>query len=188
MKLFCKIILFLMGWRVEKKFPHHIKKAIVIAGPHTSAWDFVVVIAFRSALGMNNAKFLGKEELFNGPFGFLFRWLGGTPVNRYSKTGLVDQVVEKFNSTDELLIGLSPEGTRKKVDKLKSGFYYMAQKATVPIIMMGLDYEHKRLTISDPFYTSGSQEDDFKKIIQYFGKIKGKRPELGLQDLMQKTI
>ncbi len=185
MHFFFKILLLLFGWKAEKKFPHHIKKAIVIAGPHTSAWDFVIGIAFRSALRMKNGKFLGKAELFNGPFGFFFRWVGGTPVNRFSKNGVVEQVVEKFNTSENLLIGLSPEGTRKKVEHLRTGFYFMAKKAAVPIIMIGMDYENKQLTISEPFYTSDNQEEDFKKIIQYFAPINGKYPELGMRHLLK---
>ena len=188
MWFFWKIVFFIMGWKADKDFPHHIKKAIVIAGPHTSAWDFIIGVGFRSALRMKNGKFLGKDALFKGPFGFIFHWLGVTPVDRFSKNGVVDQVVEKFNSSDSLLLGLSPEGTRKKVDQLRTGFYFMAQKANVPIIMMGLDYENKRITISEPFYTTNNQEEDFKKIIRFFAPIKGKRPELGMQHLLKSLV
>jgi 1-acyl-sn-glycerol-3-phosphate acyltransferase len=184
-KIFWKLFLKLSGWKAANEFPSHIKKAVIIVGPHTYWKDFVYGIAFRSVLKMKNAKFLGKAELFKGPFGFLFRWLGGTPVDRFSKHGVVEQVVEKFNAADRLLIALSPEGTRKKVDKLKTGFYHMAKEANVPIIMVGMDYSKKELSIAEPFFASENEAEDFKKIIQFFAPIKGGHPEQGLSHLLE---
>jgi 1-acyl-sn-glycerol-3-phosphate acyltransferase len=185
LRFFWKLYLKLGGWKAVNEFPQHIKKAVVIIAPHTSWKDFPMGIAFRSVLKINHSKYLGKEELFKGPFGFLFRWLGGTPVNRFSKQGVVDQVVEKFNTTDHLLIALSPEGTRKKVDKLRTGFYHIAKKANVPIIMVGLDYSKKELSIAEPFYATGNETEDFKKIIRFFAPIKGEKPEQGIAHLLE---
>ena len=185
MRFFWKLYLKLSGWKALNNFPHHLKKAIIIVAPHTYWKDFLIGIAFRSVLKIKHAKFLGKEELFKGPFGFLFRWLGGTPVNRFSKHGVVDQVVDKFFAADNLYIALSPEGTRKKVERLRTGFYNIAKKANVPIIMVGFDYSKKELSIAEPFYASGDEVADFRKIIEFFAPIKGYYPEKGLAHLLE---
>lgn len=180
-----KLYLKLGGWKAVNEFPHYLKKAVVIVGPHTTWKDFTVGIAFRSVLKVQHGKFLGKQELFKGPFGFIFRWLGGTPVDRFSKHGVVDQVVEKFNKADRLIIALSPEGTRQKVEKLRTGFYNIAKKANVPIVMIGLDYSKKELSIAEPFYTTDNENADFRKIIEFFAPIKGRYPERGLSHLLE---
>lgn len=183
MRYFWKLFLWLIGWKAVNDFPHHIRRGIILVGPHTSGLDFVLGIAFRSTLGIRNAKYLGKKELFDGPFGFLFRWTGGTPVDRFSKQGVVDQVVEKFNTSGALLIALSPEGTRRRVDRLRSGFYYISKKANVPLILVSLDYKTKKLRIADPFYVSNDIEADFEKIIEYFSLFQGRYPEKDLHHL-----
>jgi 1-acyl-sn-glycerol-3-phosphate acyltransferase len=184
-RFFWKLFLRLSGWKAINEFPDHIKKAVIIVGPHTYWKDFVFGLAFRSVLKIKHGKFLGKAELFKGPFGFLFRWLGGTPVDRFSKHGVVEQVVEKFNAADNLLIALSPEGTRKKVDKLRTGFYHIAKEANVPIVMVGMDYSKKEVSIADPFFVSDNEAEDFKKIIRFFAPIKGAKPDQGMSHLTE---
>ncbi len=184
MHIFWKLYLRLTGWKAISRFPYETEKAIVIVAPHTSWTDFLLGVAFRSALRIKHAKYLGKQELFKGPFGFLFYWLGGTPVDRFSKHGVVDQVVEKFNAVDKLYIALSPEGTRKKVDKLRTGFYYIAKKAALPIIMVGLDYSKKELSIAPPFYTTENEEADFKKILEFYSHVRGRYPEKDMVHLL----
>lgn len=175
-----KFILALFGWKTENPFPSGVKKYILIVGPHTSAWDFVVGVLFRSAVRID-AKFLGKEELFKGPFGFLFRWLGGYPVDRYNRSNLVDSVVKTFNDRETFGIALSPEGTRQRVDKLRTGFYYIALKAQVPIIMAGLDYQRKVAIFSSPFIPTGEKEQDLERIYSFFRPVMGKIPAKGMQ-------
>jgi 1-acyl-sn-glycerol-3-phosphate acyltransferase len=185
MRFFWKLYLRLGGWKVKGQFPYHLKKMVLVVAPHTSWVDFVVGVAFRSELKIEQAKFLGKAELFKGPFGFLFRWMGGTPVDRVSKHNMVDQVVERFNSNDSFLLALSPEGTRKRVEKLRTGFYYIAKKAAVPILMIGLDFENRQLVIGEAFTTTDDEAADFKKILDFFALIKGKKPANGLKHLVQ---
>jgi len=175
----------LEGWKAVNEFPNHLKKGVIIIGPHTHWKDFIIGIGFRSVLKIKYGKYLGKAELFKGPFGFIFRWLGGTPIDRFSKHGVVEQVVEKFNNAENLFIALSPEGTRKKVDKLRTGFYYIAKKANVPIIMVGLDYSKKELNVSEPFYTTVNKHADFRKIIEFFAPLKGYYPDQGLTHLLE---
>lgn len=176
----CKIILRLTGWKAIGKFPVTLKKAVLIVAPHTSGWDVIIGVLFRKALHLEKFKFLGKQELFKPPFGFIFKWLGGVPVDRFHRNNLVDQVVDLFDKREEFFIALSPEGTRKKVDRLRTGFYFIAKKAAVPIVMIGLDYGKKELIFADAFYPGNDEELDFKKIVHFFGPLKGKHPGLGL--------
>ncbi len=179
-QLLSKFILRIIGWKAANSFPTDVKKYILIVGPHTSAWDFIIGLLFRYSLKLE-AKFLGKEELFKGPFGFLFRWLGGYPVDRMNKSNLVDSVVAILNAHEELGIALSPEGTRKRVDRLRTGFYYIALGANVPLIMAGLDYQKKEASFSEPIRLSGNQEEDFKIIYAFYRPIIGKIPAYGMQ-------
>ncbi|MBI5858202.1 MAG: 1-acyl-sn-glycerol-3-phosphate acyltransferase [Sphingobacteriales bacterium] len=181
--LFWKIWWKINNWKISGKYPYEIKKLIIIIAPHTSWRDVAVGLATRSVLKATHIKFLGKKELFDGPFGWWFRWIGGTAVDRFSKHGVVDQVVDMFNSKEEFTIGLAPEGTRKKVDKLRTGFYHIAKKAGVPILMVGLDFSKKEVVLSETFFTSDNEEKDIEHIISFFGQIKGKYPERGLGHL-----
>ncbi len=181
---FWKLCLRIAGWNTAIPFPHHIKKMVIIVAPHTSTWDFPLGLAYRSVCRMKNTHFLGKAELFKPPFGFIFRWLGGTPVDRKSKHNVVEQVAELFNKHDGFILALAPEGTRKKVDALRTGFYFIAKAAKVPILMTGLDFENKTLIVSEPFFPSDDEAADFKKIINFFGPIKGGNAEFGLSHLM----
>ena len=178
------IFLKLKGWKTDVIFPTHIKKCVIVVAPHTSSEDFTIGLALRSVMRISDAKFLGKSELFKPPFGFLFKWLGGTPVERLSKHNMVEQVVEKFNHHQNFRLALSPEGTRKKVEKLRTGFYHIAKQANVPIVMIGLDFANKKAICSAPYYVTNNEELDMKHILQFFGPIKGKHPENGLQHLL----
>jgi 1-acyl-sn-glycerol-3-phosphate acyltransferase len=179
----CKLILTLLGWKTSVAFPHHVKRYVIIVAPHTSGWDFIVGVLFRKMLGLEKAKFLGKMELFKPPFGFVFRWLGGYPVDRSKSKNMVDEVVKIFDAHEEFGLALSPEGTRARVEKLKTGFYNIAKKANVPIVMVGLDFEHKELLIAEPFMPGDNQEADFEHILKFFRPIKGKYPEKSLGHL-----
>lgn len=181
MRLFWKSYLGLLGWNTAVSFPyHHLKKYIIIVGPHTSNWDFVIGLAYRSLARLNHVKFLGKKELFKPPFGFIFSALGGIPVDRKSHNNLVDDAVRLFNQQEEFAIALAPEGTRKKVDKLKTGFYFIAHRAGVPVIMVGLDYKKKVLLFSEPFVATGDLSADMEQIMAFYGPIQGKYPAHGL--------
>ena len=158
---------------------------VIIVAPHTSWKDVLVGFAARDQLKINHARFLGKKELFDGPFGWFFKMLGGTPVDRFSKRGVVEQVVEMFNKHNEFILALSPEGTRKKVDKLRTGFYHIAKQAKVPIQMIGFDFSKKEIVIREPFYTTENEPGDFKSIIDFFAPIKGAKPEFGLGHLKE---
>jgi hypothetical protein len=162
-----------------------LKKCVVLVAPHTSNWDFITGVAFRSKLNLTHAKYLGKAQLFKPPFGFLFRILGGFPVERSSKINMVDQVVTLFNKHDSFVLVLSPEGTRKKVERLHTGFYHIARKANVPIVLTGFDFEKKQLSIAEPFFVTDDDAADFKRIYQFYANMKGKNPAQGMSHFLE---
>ena len=152
----------------------------MIVGPHTSNWDFPIGVLARSIIQIQDAKYLGKSSLFKWPHGFIFRALGGHPVHRSRNNNLVDAVIDLFNNKEKFAVALAPEGTRSKVESIKTGFYHIAVKAKIPIIKVGLDYSLKQTIIDAPFYPSGDIERDMPLILDFFSKIKGKHPELGI--------
>ena len=171
-------ILNLCGFKITDYFPHDLKKFVIIVFPHTSYWDFPVGILLRRALKID-AKYLAKDSIFRPPFGWLFRWTGGYPVDRSKSNNFVQAVVDIFNDKEQFGIAMAPEGTRSKVDKIKTGFYYIALHAKVPIVMCKFDYGNGILEFSKPYHLSGDYEADFKIIEAWFKGIKGKNPELG---------
>ena len=178
MEKISKFILYnILGWRVENGFPDAPKKYIIIAAPHTSWIDFPIAILARMSQG-KMVHFIGKGSLFKWPFGYFFKALGGTPVDRDKSTNMVEGVINIFNSKEEFRLGLSPEGTRKKVDKWKTGFYYIAKGANVPIVMATLDFENKKIKISEPYYVTEDIHKDFKVFDNFYKDVKGKNPEL----------
>ena len=165
----------LMGWKLVNDFPKDLKKYVVIAAPHTSWQDFPIGILARNTSGIK-INFIGKDSLFKGPFGFIFRSLGGTPVDRSKSNNLVDAIVQVFNEKEEFRLALSPEGTRKKVEKWKTGFYYIAKGANVPIVMATLDFGKKQVKISKPYNTTDNKEKDFDHFHSFFADVIAKKP------------
>jgi 1-acyl-sn-glycerol-3-phosphate acyltransferase len=173
------------GWKLSGNFPYQYKKMVLAVAPHTSWIDVLVGFAARNAMHINHAKFLGKKELFVWPLGWILRKMGGTPVDRFSKQGMVDQAVALFNSNEIFMLGLAPEGTRKRVNTLRSGFYHIAKKAGVPIVPIGFDYENKQVLIGEAFFPGDDEAADLKKIIAFYAEIKGRSPELDLRHLKE---
>lgn len=166
----------LMGWKIEGNFPSEIKKYVIIVAPHTHWIDFFMGLLIRSATGLK-ANYIGKASLFKGPFGFFFRKTGGVPVNRSKSTNKVDSIVAIFNAREKFVLSLSPEGTRKKVDVWKTGFYHIAKGANVPIVRAVFDFEHKTAILAEPFYTTNDKEVDIREIRSIYKGVKGKIPE-----------
>ncbi|GAB1855524.1 1-acyl-sn-glycerol-3-phosphate acyltransferase [Flavobacteriaceae bacterium MHTCC 0001] len=169
----------LMGWKVDghyKILQQEIDKAIIIAAPHTSWHDFYIGILVRAILGLK-VNFIAKKELFIFPFGYFFKALGGIPIDRKSSNNSVKAIAKLFKENEKIKIALAPEGTRKKVKKWKTGFYYIAREAKVPIVMFTLDFVNKRNTFSRPFYPTDNLEEDFKLMQQFFKEVKGKVSE-----------
>lgn len=178
MKRFSRFILStILGWKIVNKFPEKTTKYVLIAAPHTSWVDFPMGLLFRFATGQN-LKYLGKASLFKKPFGFLFRFFGGMPVERSKSSNFVNKIVSLFETNKEFKLALSPEGTRKKVTQWKTGFYYIAKKANVPIIMVSLNFEEKVFKISKPVFTTNDKEKDFKAFTLFFKDAVGKNKDL----------
>jgi len=171
------------GWKISGSFPDHLPKMVIAVGPHTSGWDVVVGLGARHLIPIKHAYFLGKKELFDGPFGWFFRWLGGTPVDRFSSNGVVQQVVDKFNAHEQFRLAMSPEGTRKRVEKLRTGFYQIAKQAHVPILLAGFDFDKKEVILGPVIYTTENEQEDLKKIVSFFAPIRGKRAEGNMDHL-----
>lgn len=177
MKLFARFILYtILGWKVVGTFPKELKKYIIIAAPHTHWLDFPLGIAVKWAEAAP-INYIGKASLFKAPFGFIFRWLGGTPVDRTKSNNRVDTIVEIFNNKDKFVLALSPEGTRKKVEKWKTGFYFIAKGANIPIVMATLDFKKKEVKISEPYYLTDNMEEDFNFFHKYYEGVGAKIPE-----------
>lgn len=175
-----QLLFHLLGWKIVGDFPRQLRKYIVAVAPHTSNWDFPLGVMARSILRMNHARFLGKDALFKRPFGWFFRSLGGYPVDRSSSHDVVQQVVDIFNSHEDFILALAPEGTRKKVEKLRTGFYYIAKGANVPIVPVGFDFSTRRIVIGDPMMPTENFDRDMDALLSFYRKMRGKNPELGL--------
>ncbi|PLK42998.1 1-acyl-sn-glycerol-3-phosphate acyltransferase [Emticicia sp. TH156] len=172
-----KSVFRLAGWKTVHNLPNDLKKGIFAVAPHATWLDFLIGVGARADLGISIG-YLGKAELFKPPHGWLFKALGGTPVVRSRSTNFVQQVAATFNKHTSLLVAIAPEGTRKNVKKLKTGFYYMAHTAGVPIIMVGFDYPRKTVFIEKPFYTSGDFEADMKAFfVPFFKQIEGEKKD-----------
>ena len=162
-------------WQLEGQFPSESKMVIAVA-PHTHWMDFILAVLVRHFL-KEPIHFLGKKELFNPLSNKLFRALGGMPVDRSAKNNTVAQAVAYFEQKKVFRLALAPEGTRKKVKEFKSGFYYIAHNAQVPIFPVAFDFENKKMIFHSLFYTTGNKEKDILQIEAIFEGVKGRIPK-----------
>ncbi|HOP62456.1 MAG TPA: lysophospholipid acyltransferase family protein [Spirochaetota bacterium] len=166
------VLLKITGWKLSGEFPSH-KKFVLIGAPHTSNWDmaitFMAVFAYRKEI-----RWFGKKSIFRFPFNNLMKWMGGIPIDRSKRSNTVEAAAEFFQRFDSLVIALAPEGTRKKVKKWKTGFYYIALKAGVPIVFGFLDYKNKTAGIGPEIIPSGDFNADMKLILDFYRVIEGK--------------
>ncbi len=169
------LVLKMMGWKLEKNLPPE-KKFVVIAAPHTSNWDFLFFLLYVWAIG-HKIKWGGKHTLFKKPFGVLLKKVGGIPIDRRQKNNFVDTIVEEMNRSEEFVITLTPEGTRSRAERWKTGFYFIAKKANVPVALGYIDYEKKHVGIAGYYYPSDNLENDLKMLSEFYeGKV-GKKPQ-----------
>ncbi len=167
--------LWLIGWRIEGIIPSE-PKYVAIAAPHTSYWDFPHMIAFAFATDQH-VSFLMKASMFVGPFGILFRGLGGIPVDRSGAFGLVDSVVREFEKNERLIVVVAPEGSRSKRDHWKSGFYHIAMKADVPIALGFMDYGRKIVGYGPLLFPSGDEQGDASMLADFYDDKHGRHPD-----------
>ncbi len=168
-------ILKLLGWRLIDRRPADIGSAIYLVVPHTSNWDFFLGLLARSSANIK-ANYLAKKSLFDSPVGFFYRALGGYPVDRTKSTNITDQIVEYFNTVPHFSIAITPEGTRAKVDAWKTGFWRIAHKAKVPLVLTSFDYSKKEVILSAPYFVSDDMEKDIAELTEYFKPFVGKNP------------
>jgi len=173
--LLARIIMRLLGWRVDGKLPD-LPKYVLIGAPHSSNWDFVLFLGVILSLRAN-VRYMGKAELFVFPIGWLFRYFGGYPVDRKKSTGLVGQMVDAVKKEDKFILVIAPEGTRHYVADWKRGFYHIAKGAGVPIVMAQVDGKHKTVHIlKEPFHPTDDIEADMKAIKGNFEGVVGINP------------
>ena len=172
----CRTILFdWMGWKadVDQPIPD---KCILCVAPHTSNWDFFIGKVYYTALG-RTSNFLMKKEWFFWPLGSLFRRMGGIPVERSRHTSMTDQLAQRAMESSHFSLAVTPEGTRSRNPQWKRGFYYIALKAQLPILLYGLDFGTKTIVCKRTLVPSGDVDADMRVIADYFSHFKGKHPE-----------
>ncbi len=170
-----RVVLRLWGWKTEADWPQT-RKAVMIAAPHTSNWDFPLLMFSAWALGLR-IRWLGKHTLFEGAFGWFFRALGGIAVDRSAPGGLVEQLADLFRREEALLLLIPAEGTRSRRDHWKSGFYRVAEAAGVPVVCSFLDFPRKTSGFGGSFEPSGDLRADMDHVRAFYAPIRGKHPE-----------
>lgn len=182
----CRKIFIHQGWKVAGEIPN-LPKAVAIISPHTSNIDGWYGFLAIGGLGLK-VTVLGKDTLFKPPFAPFLNWAGLIPVHRDSAHGLTEQVVTTIQKYDKIWVGMAPEGTRKKAEKMKSGFYHIAHAAGVPIVMFSFDYDHKTIYSLGAFTTTGHYQQDLEKIMKcYEGHFSPKNPHW-LAEPLQKLV
>jgi 1-acyl-sn-glycerol-3-phosphate acyltransferase len=179
LKLISSAILRLFRWKIEGQYPHEADKLVIVVMHHTSNWDFPIGLLLRKKMGFN-ANFVMKSSMFKPPFGFIFRWLGGYPVERdpnKKKFSLTESIISLYRKEEKLTITFTPEGTRSKVRKLKTGFWTIAKEAEVPILYVDFDYSTKKIRIDKPHMAAIDFKEEYKKLKAYFSHSKGLYPE-----------
>ena len=175
LKQLSTLCLKLVGWTVEDRLPEENKYVLIVAF-HTSNWDFIYGIFAMWSMG-ERFYWVGKHTLFWGPFGYIFRFLGGIPVDRRAHHGFIAKMVEQFNNREVMKLTVVPEGTRSRVRYWKTGFYYIAMEAGVPIALAYLDYAKKKVGVGKTLYPSGDIDSDMEVIRQFYNDKSGKCPE-----------
>ncbi|QEE50766.1 acyltransferase [Flavobacterium alkalisoli] len=177
MKKIYRFIFFkLMGWRLNGSMSPELKKCIIIVVPHTSWMDFAIGVFARGSIGLE-MHYVAKKELFVFPVGAWFRWMGGAPLDRQKNENKVEAIANIFKNREVFRLAIAPEGTRKKVDSWKTGFYYIALEAKVPIVAVAFDYGKKEVKLAPPFYPTGNKEEDFKILESNYKGVTGYIPE-----------
>jgi len=169
----CRRVFHALGWQFAGEFPTETKQAVVIAAPHTSNWDLPYALMAAFAMG-RKVHWLGKMQIFRFPFSGLMRWLGGIAVDRSRSGNLVEAAIGCFKeTTGPLLLIVPPEGTRTAVERWKTGFYYIALGAEVPVVMAYMDHGTRRCGAAQLFFPTGDIDADMAEIRAYYAPFKG---------------
>lgn len=182
MKNIYRFIFFkIFGWRLNGTISPEIKKCVMIVVPHTSWVDFFIGVLARGSVGLE-MHYVAKKELFVFPFGAWFRWMGGAPLDRGKSENKVEAIAKIFETRDVFRLAIAPEGTRKKVQSWKTGFYYIALKANVPIVAVAFDYGRKEVKFAAPFYPTGNIKADFIALEENYKGVTGYKPEYSFKN------
>ncbi len=176
MEKISKYLLNLLGWKTVGKIPADIKKMILIEAPHTSNWDYLFGMLSVASMGIK-INLIIKKELFFWPVGPFLKALGGIPIDRKGTSNKVEALANLFEHQDIMRLAITPEGTRSLSIKWKKGFYFVALKAQVPILLSSLDYKHKIGRFGEVLYPTGDYDKDLKKIEAFYRGVKAKYPE-----------
>ena len=174
-RAFGAAMLRLLRWRVSGEVPD-LPKFVIAVAPHTSNWDFVVGMAVMFALDLR-LTFIGKHTLFRWPLAPVLRWMGGIPVDRSSTHGLVGEAVRAFECVEQRVLAIAPEGTRKRVDRFRSGFLHIARGAKVPVLLASLDYEARCVKFGPCFEPGADVEQELRRVEVFFAGVRGKNPK-----------
>ena len=174
-KFVAHIVMWLLGWHVDVAVTPP-PKCIVVGHPHTSSWDFPLFVFTLWILEMD-MRWIGKQSLFQGPFGWMFRALGGLPVDRSGGKNTVQAVTELFATHDQLMIGIAPAGTRKSADHWRSGFYHMAKEAKVPLVLGSIDFKRRTGRFIGALDVSEDLHADMDRIREMYAGVEGRNPE-----------
>ncbi|GAB4378576.1 MAG: lysophospholipid acyltransferase family protein [Salibacteraceae bacterium] len=177
MKKIAQRILKIAGWQVEGAYGEELRNCVVVVAPHTSQWDFFWGILARAVYGVK-AKYLIKDSFFKPGIAWFFRFTGGIPVDRSKKNELTERLKKMLASGKDLKVVFTPEGTRKRVDKWKTGFYWVAVDTGLPIVMQALDYGRKKVLQSAPVWPSGDWECDRPIFREFYKGVVAKHPAL----------
>ncbi|MDR3129805.1 MAG: 1-acyl-sn-glycerol-3-phosphate acyltransferase [Tannerellaceae bacterium] len=175
-QILCRWIYKKIGWTYGPLEGIETPKCVICVAPHTSNWDFIIGKIFYTSLGCN-ARFLIKKEWFTFPLNLIFGPLGGVPVNRSKAALVTDQVTKEFSSHKKFQIAITPEGTRKPVKEWKRGFYYIAQAASVPILLIYIDYTKKEIGVCGLFHPTGDIRNDLQVIRTHYRGFNGRYKE-----------
>lgn len=173
--LLARPLLYLLGWKILGQTPQG--KSILIGAPHTSNWDFPLMLAVMISQGAD-VRWMGKDALFRPPFRHLMMWLGGIPIDRSQANNTVDQMVAAIERSEEITLLITPEGTRSKVHEWKTGFYHIAHRARIPIVLGFIDTRTKTCGFGPRYTPSGNIEADLTEIRAYYADKRGIRPTL----------
>jgi 1-acyl-sn-glycerol-3-phosphate acyltransferase len=175
MALLSRAAFRLSGWRTEGTPPTP-RRFVLIAAPHTSNWDAVILLLAARIFDIHLEWFV-KDAWFKGPMGPIMRALGGVPIDRSASHGVVEQAIERFARGDELMLAVPPEGTRGKSPHWKTGFYHIARGANVPIVLGYLDYGRKVAGLGPAFTPTGDLQADFQVFADFYANVQAKYPE-----------
>ena len=176
LRAFGRLVLRVMGWRLEGEIPDQ-PKLVIAVEPHTSNWDFIVGMGAMFAMDLD-LSFLAKHTLFRGPLGGVLRWMGGIPVDRASAHGVVGDAVAAFARSERRLLAIAPRGTRKAGARYKSGFVHIARGAHVPILLATLDYGARCVRLGPTFVPGDDVDAELARVAAFYAPVRGRKPLL----------